>query len=154
MNHHVDFSVDASGNPSFDAWYEWYPDASYDFSGISINAGDSISVSVVSSSSTSGTATIQNLSSGQTVKKHLTAPDSSSALGGQNAEWIVEDFEEGDSLVNLDNFGTVTFTSASAGLSSGDSVGTDGADIIDIEQNNKVLTSVSSSSSQVKVSYK
>lgn len=150
----IDFSVDSSGAASFDAQYEWYPDYAYDFSGIDINAGDTIAVSVVARSSTSGTATIENLSTGQTVNQHLTAPDSSSALGGQNAEWIVEDYESGGSLVTLDNFGTVTFTSASAGLSNGESVGTDGADLIDLEQNGRVLTSVSvPSSSEVVVTY-
>jgi hypothetical protein len=147
----VDFNVDADGTTSFDAWYEWLPDYAHDFSGITIKAGDKISVSVVSSSSTSGTATIENLTNGDKVTKDLT---SSSALGGQNAEWIVEDFESGGSLVTLDNFGTVTFTEATAGVSDGSSVGTDGADIIDIKQNNKVLTSVSvPSSSEVVVTY-
>jgi Peptidase A4 family len=150
----VDFSVDILGLTSFDAWYEWYPDYAYDFSGISISAGDSISVSVVASSSTAGTATIENLTTGEKVDKALTAPDSSAKLGGQNAEWIVEDFEEGDSLVNLDNFGTVTFTSTSAGLSNGESVGNDGADILDIEQDGTVLTKASvPSSSEVVVEY-
>ncbi|KAH8697245.1 putative aspergillopepsin-2 precursor [Talaromyces proteolyticus] len=150
----IDFSVTASGEASFDAWYEWYPDYAYDFSGISISAGDKISVSVVSKSSSAGTATIENLTNGDKVTKSLTAPDSSSTLGGQNAEWIVEDFEEGSSLVTLDNFGTVTFTGASAGLSDGSSVGTGGADIIDLKQNNKVLTSVTvPSSSEVVVKY-
>ncbi|KAF5014896.1 hypothetical protein F66182_13962, partial [Fusarium sp. NRRL 66182] len=61
---------------------------------------------------------------------------------------------EGSSLVTLDNFGTVTFTSASAGLSNGNSVGTTGADIIDLEQNGQVLTSVSiPSSSEVVVKF-
>lgn len=151
----LDFSVDADGSTSFDAWYEWYPDYAYDFSDISFSAGDKVSVSVVASSSSAGTATIENLTSGQKVSKALSAPDSSATLGGQNAEWIVEDFEEGDSLVSLDNFGTVTFTSAAAGLSSGDSVGTDGAEILDIEQNGQVLTSASvPSSSEVVVTYK
>uniref|UniRef100_A0A093X7Q5 Aspergillopepsin-2 n=1 Tax=Talaromyces marneffei PM1 TaxID=1077442 RepID=A0A093X7Q5_TALMA len=133
----IDFSVDSSGAASFDAWYEWFPDYAYDFSGIDINAGDTIAVSVVANSNTSGTATIENLSTAQT-----------------NAEWIVEDYESGGSLVTLDNFGTVTFTSASAGLSNGESVGTDGADLIDLEQNRRVLTSVSvPSSSEVVVTY-
>lgn len=150
----IDFSVDASGSVSFDAWYEWFPDYAYDFSGIDINVGDTIAVSVVASSSTSGTVTIQNLSTGQTVTQDLTAPDSSSALGGQNAEWIVEDYESGGGLVTLDNFGTVTFSSATAGLSNGEYVGVDGADLIDLEQNGQVLTSVSTpSSSEVVVSY-
>lgn len=37
---------------TYDAWYEWYPDYAYDFSGITIAAGDSITVTVVASGTT------------------------------------------------------------------------------------------------------
>ncbi|KAH8691830.1 putative aspergillopepsin-2 precursor [Talaromyces proteolyticus] len=131
----IDLSVNADGSASFDAWYEWYPAYAYDFSDISINAGDNVSLSVVSTSPNSGIATIENLTNGQKASQILTAPDSSSTLGGQNAEWIVEDYEVGSSLVTLDNFGIVTFTNASAGLSNGTSVGIDSADVINMIQN-------------------
>ena len=131
------------------AWYEWFPDYAYDFSGISFGAGDSVTVTVTASSPTSGTAYITNNSRRQSVSKALT---SSSALCEQDAEWIVEDFEEGNSLVPFANFGTVTFTGASAKTASS-SVGPSGANTIDIEQSGKVLTSVSTSSSSVTVSY-
>ncbi|EPQ54086.1 hypothetical protein GLOTRDRAFT_62581 [Gloeophyllum trabeum ATCC 11539] len=144
----VDFTV-SNGRTSYDAWYEWYPDYAYDFSGISISAGNQIRVTVTASSTTSGTAVIENLSTGQTVSKSLT---SSSALCEENAEWIVEDYEENGSLVPLANFGTVTFSSASATTGSG-SIGPSGATLIDIEQNGKVLTSASTSGSSVTVSY-
>jgi len=145
----VDFTV-SGGSVSYDAWYEWYPDYAYDFSGISFSAGDSVSVSVKSSSSTAGTAVIENLTTGKTVSKSIT---SSSKLGGQNAEWIVEDFEENGSLVPFADFGTVTFTNAVAGTSGG-TEGVSGATILDIEQSGKVLTSVSTSgSSEVIVKY-
>ena len=85
----------------------------------------------------------------KTVTKSIT---SSYALCEQDAEWIVEDFEENGGLVAFADFGTVTFTGASAGKSSGSS-GPSGATIIDIEQNSKVLTSVSTSSSSVTVEY-
>lgn len=91
-----------------------------------------------------------SLSYQQTVSKALT---SSARLCQQNAEWIVEDFEEGNSLVPFANFGTVVFTGASAGTSSGTTVGPTGSVLIDIQQNNQVLTSVSSTSSSVTVSY-
>lgn len=39
----VDFYV-RDGEASYDAWYEWYPDYAYTFSGISISAGDTITV--------------------------------------------------------------------------------------------------------------
>jgi len=141
----VDFTV----GEGYDAWYEWYPDYAYDFSGISINAGDEIQLTVTAASSTSGTAVIKNLSNGESVSKSLS---SSSALCQTNAEWIVEDYEEGSSLVPFANFGTVTFSGASAGLISGGSVGPSGSQIIDIEQSS-VLTSVTTTANSVTVKY-
>ncbi|KAF7793421.1 hypothetical protein EIP86_004533 [Pleurotus ostreatoroseus] len=144
----VDFTVDGS-EVSFDAWYEYYPDFATDFSGITVHAGDEIKLTVTASSTTSGTAVIENVTRGQTVSKSLS---SSAKLCQENAEWIVEDFEEGDSLVPFANFGTVEFTGASATTSSG-TVTPAGATLIDIEQNGQVLTSASTSGSSVTVSY-
>ncbi|KAF7310077.1 hypothetical protein MIND_00380900 [Mycena indigotica] len=145
----IDFTV-TNGRVSYDAWYEYYPDYAYDFSGIPISAGDTIKVTVTASSATAGTASITNVSTGKTVSKSLT---SSAKLCFKNAEWIVEDFEEGSSLVPFANFNKVTFTNAVATLQSGGTVGPSGAVLIDIKQNNKVLTSSSVSSSSVTVSY-
>jgi hypothetical protein len=145
----IDFEVSGS-SVSYDAWYEWYPDYAYDFSGISFSVGDTVAISVVASSKTSGTAKITNVSKGQTVTKAIT---SSSSLCGTNAEWIVEDFEEGGGLVPFANFGTVTFTSATAKLSNGNSVSASTGTQIDIQQNGKTLTSVSQSGSSVTVKY-
>jgi hypothetical protein len=77
---------------------------------------------------------------------------STSALGGQNAEWIVEDYEEGSSLVKLANWGTVTFAGATAKTAT-TSENAASAQILDIEQNGKVLTSVSVSGSTVSDTY-
>lgn len=130
--------------------YEWYPDYAYDFS-LSISAGDVIFMSVTSSSSTSGVAVIENLTTGKSVSKTIT---SSSALCGENAEWIVEDFESNGSLVAFADFGDVLFTGAVAKTNTEGNVGTSGATLIDIKQNNKVLTSASiPSSSEVEVVY-
>ncbi|KAJ7066131.1 peptidase A4 family-domain-containing protein [Mycena amicta] len=144
----VDFTID-NGAVSYDAWYEYYPDFAHDFS-LSISAGNTITVTVTASSSTAGTATITNVSTGKTVSKALT---STAKLCFQNAEWIVEDFEEGSSLVPFADFDKVTFTNAVATLQAGGTVGPSGAVLIDIEQNNKVLTSVSTTSTSVTVSY-
>lgn len=124
--------------------------SSYDFSGISISAGDSITVTVTATSTTAGTATVKNNSKGTSVTH--TFSGQSQALQELNAEWIVEDFESGSSLVPFADFGTVTFTGASASGSSG-TVGPSGATLIDIEQSGKVLTSVSTTSSSVTVTY-
>ncbi|MCJ1241241.1 hypothetical protein MMC14_009245 [Varicellaria rhodocarpa] len=149
----IDFTI-SGGRVSYDAWYEWYPNYAIDFSGMTMSAGNVISVSVTSTSASAGNVVLENLSTGKTVTQKLSAPSSSSHLGGQNAEWIVEDYESGSSLVSLANFGTVTFTNCVAKTNS-ESLGTSGATIIEIESSsNQVLTGVSvPSSSQVKVVY-
>ena len=131
------------------AWYEWWPAYQADFENFAVNAGDVLNVTVTAYSAYSGIAIIENTSSGQSVSQQLS---SGSPLCQENAEWIVEDFEEGNSLVPFANFGTVTFTGASAKTGSG-SVGPSGANVIDIQQNGKTLTSVSTSGSSVTVSY-
>ncbi len=148
----VDFTV-TNGRVSYDAWYEWYPAYSYDFSGITISAGNVITVSIVSSSSSRGTVTITNVSTGKSVSKSLSAPSSSSHLGGQNAEWIVEDYEENGSMVEFSDFGTVTFTDSYA-KAGAQTVGLDGAAVFDIRQGNTVYAeSTIESDSSVQVKY-
>ncbi|KAI3397178.1 hypothetical protein diail_11152 [Diaporthe ilicicola] len=113
----IDWYVEGS-SVSYDAWYEWYPDYSYTFSGISISAGDSIKMTVTATSKTGGSAVIENLTTG-TTKTETFSGETDGSLCEYNAEWIVEDFEECSSsnscsLVPFADFGTVTFTSASA----------------------------------------
>ncbi|KAG9658383.1 putative aspergillopepsin, partial [Aureobasidium melanogenum] len=141
----VDFSIQG-GAVTYDAWYEWYPDYAYDFSGISFSAGDSVTVTVTASSTTGGVATIKNNSKGT----HSLQTD---------AEWIVEDFtqiENGEeSLVPLVDFGTITFTGASATTNSGSKYGPSSADVIDLisADGETVLTDVTVGSSSVSVVY-
>lgn len=109
---------------------------------------------MTATSKTSGSATIENLTTGTTVTETFTDVTDGS-LCEYDAEWIVEDFEECGStceLVPFADFGTVTFTSVSA-VKSGTTVTPSGATIIDIEQSNKVLTSCSASSSEVTCTY-
>lgn len=148
----VDWTRSGDSN-SYVAWYEWYPDYSYDFSGIDIAAGDEITVTVTADGLTGGVATVENVSTGTTVTHTFTNEGSVGDLCQYNAEWIIEDFEEGDSLVSFADFGSVTFTGCSATDGSG-TVGTTGATIMDIEQKNKVITSCSvPSSSEVTCQY-
>ena len=152
----IRYTMDPQRISSFSriAWYEWYPDSSYYFSNLDISTGNVIRATVNSSTSTSGIATIENLTNGQTGVRHLS---STSALCGRNAEWIVEDFEDGNgNQVPFANFGTVTFTDA---IASGPGTGTytpDGAIAItleDPENDYQVLTSVSINGSSVTIEY-
>jgi hypothetical protein len=147
----IDFNIKGS-TVSYDAWYEWYPDFAFNFAGFSISAGNSISMTATASSTGAGSVTLKNLSTGKTVTHSFSAE--SAKLCETNAEWIVEDFESGGSLVPFANFGTVTFTGIGVTTTSGTTISSaSGADIIDIKQNNKVLTSCSASSSSVTCSY-
>ncbi|KAL5113879.1 hypothetical protein ACEQ8H_008229 [Pleosporales sp. CAS-2024a] len=149
----VDFTVSSSGAVSYDSWYEWYPDYAYDFSNFAVSAGNVIQVDITATSTTKGTVKLTNVSTGKSVSQTLSAP-SGSVLCRENAEWIVEDFEENGSLVALSNFGTVVFSSASAGLSTGGTEGLSSATVIDLKQGSTVYTDVTiNSASQVTVQY-
>ncbi|KAH8660590.1 peptidase A4 family-domain-containing protein [Xylariales sp. PMI_506] len=110
---------------AFDAWYEWYPDYAYDFTGITISAGDTISATITATSTTSAVAVIANESTGKSVS-HIFSGELY-PLKELNAEWIAE--ELGTSLASFGEF-SVTFTDASATSSKG-IVGVTGATIIE-----------------------
>lgn len=136
--------------PSYSAWYEWYPDYAHDFSNIQISAGNVIKVTVNATSQSSGTATVENLSTGVSVTHAFPT-----GLGGDlcefNAEWIVEDFSVNTGLAPFANFGTVVFSNAVAS----DGTHTQGpsrATIMDIYQD-QVLTSSSVTENTVTISY-
>lgn len=111
-------------------------------------------MTVTATSKTSGSAVIENTTTGQTVTETFTNV-SDGSLCEYDAEWIVEDFEEcGTSceLVPFADFGTVTFTDVSA-TKSGSTVYPSSATIIDIEQSNEILTDCSASASEVTCTY-
>jgi len=146
----IDFQVQG-GQVSYAAWYEWYPDYSYNFDDFALNAGDTIQMTVTTQSTSGGVATLENLSSGQSVTHSFSSE--SAQLCQTNAEWIVEDFSEGNELVPMVDFTNVEFTGAAA-VTGGETVDTTGAVIMDIRQNNRVYTSCEASGSEVSCSYK
>lgn len=134
------------------AWYEYWPLPATDFTTMPIHAGDVIKLTVTATSSSTGIAVVENVTRGQTVSKTVTSPAPGSLLCQTNAEWIVEDYEEGSSLVPFADFGTVEFTEASA-TTSGGSMGPANATLINILQNSVILTTSSVSDNGVNVSY-
>lgn len=121
---------------SYTAWYEWYPASMEYWTDFAIEAGDTIRVTVTTSSTRSGTAVLENLTrgGGASVSHVFTAAETLSPLCQTDAEWIVEDYFEDFDFVTFADFGTVTFTDASAVTAAG-TVGLLGvADVYDIEQ--------------------
>jgi len=112
---------------------------SHDFSGFDINFHDTIQVTIVAPSPTSGYVALRNADTGKVVSKILT---SKHALCQQDAEWIVEDFEIGKSLAPLANFKGVVFLDATAVDTSGNLARPQNGTAIVLVQNNRVLTDV------------
>ncbi|GAW13788.1 hypothetical protein ANO14919_031780 [Xylariales sp. No.14919] len=143
----VDFSA-RGDTVTYEGWYEWYPDYSYRFSNFKISGGDTVKMTAIVTGKNSGSVTLENKTTGQSVSHTFT--NQIGNLCQTNAEWIVEDFSQGNSLVPFADFGTVIFTDASVN----GGTGLDKAVIYDIKQGNKVYTRCSTSgSSSVTCSY-
>ncbi|CEJ92809.1 hypothetical protein VHEMI08439 [[Torrubiella] hemipterigena] len=118
------------GDGTFQAFYEWIPDNASFWDNFGISVGDQVRFTVDATSTATGTALVENLTTGQSVNYQWSNPPST--LCEANAEWIVEDFSEGGSLVPFANYGSITFSNAVATTSSG-SVTPAGAKIYDIQ---------------------
>lgn len=144
----VDFCY-TSGSTSFDAWYEWYPDYAYDFD-LDISSGDTITMSVTATSTSKGSAVIENTTTGKSVTHTFTTSEGD--LCEYDAEWIVEDYEEGLSLVPFADFDSVEFTDAYA-TSGSTTINAGEGSIIDIRQSGTVYTSCSATGETVTCEY-
>jgi hypothetical protein len=110
-----------SGQEQYSAWYELLPYDSVPIPTIDVSWGDNItaSITLVNSDTDAWSVQISDLTTGQSFQENFFY--SSSRL---SAEWIVERPTINNSLSALANFGNVTFTNASATISS--TVGTIG----------------------------
>jgi Peptidase A4 family len=102
-----------NGVTTYTPWYEYWPaEAQEKLLDFDVSVGDEIQVTIATKNTTSGTATLENLSTGGSISH--TWSDMSPALCFDTAEWVVEDFEVGDETVAFADFGTVTWTNVSA----------------------------------------
>ncbi|KAH0497693.1 hypothetical protein TgHK011_004982 [Trichoderma gracile] len=139
------------GEYLYEAWYEYLPAALVAYSGISVTAGSVVTVTATKTGTNSGVTTLT--SGGRTVSH--TFSRESSPLPGTSAEWIVEDFTSGSSLVPFADFGSVTFTGATAVVNGATvTAGGESPVIIDLEDSRgDILTSTRVSGSTVTVDY-
>lgn len=128
------------GVATYSAWYEWFPDYMRTFSALQVNAGDEIRASVRADSSVSGTAVLENLSTGRTARHTWRDASQLGKLCQANAEWIVEDFSVGGDLIPFADFGTVRFRNVSY-VAAGQTRGLQRAKLVDISQEDGVRTS-------------
>ncbi len=100
-----------SGATSYYAWWEMYPNPSEEITTVKISPGDSISASVTYSS---GAYTLQIKDN--TTSKSFSTTEKATAQRS-SAEWIVEAPSSNSGVLPLANFGTATFSGATATIS-------------------------------------
>jgi len=122
------------------AWTEMLPAALREVS-LTVGTGDSITTNVTMTSTTSGTVTIKNNSRGTSLVGTVSG---GTRLSGASAEWILEDFESGSSLVPFAAFPTSSFTGSA--VHSGTTVTPSTATLIDIVQNSELCSATLSGS--------
>lgn len=122
---------------SFTAWYDWYPGSTTSFTAteFSAKAGDSVTITVSTTSPSEGTVVINNVTAGKKVTQAVKAPASvdPSQLTAQSAAWMVEGYQLAGELVPLARFGRIQFSNCAAGTSAGKSLGTTGAGLYEVQ---------------------
>jgi len=97
----------------YSAWFEFFPAAPV-YASASLAPGESVSAEVTFSPSTGIFTTSITVKSGSTTVVTLTHSQTVSGAQSNSAEWIAEAPSVGGRILPLANFGSVSFTSASA----------------------------------------
>ncbi len=98
-----------NGQPTYYAWFEFFPKPAFLISGITVHAGDAISAEVKYAGQNKFVVSITDTLTGKSFS-------TTGTVGGaqrSSAEWIAEAPSSGGGILPLANFGTVSF---SAGL--------------------------------------
>ncbi|MGA2115128.1 MAG: G1 family glutamic endopeptidase [Bryobacteraceae bacterium] len=108
----TDSDCDGS-NPTYYAWFEFYPHPSYTVNNFPVKPGDRISAEVsYSSSSKQFTVSMTDETSG----KSFSTSTSVSSAARTSAEWIAEAPSSNSGVLPLANFGTVDFGDGYTGV--------------------------------------
>jgi Peptidase A4 family len=160
----IEQKVDANGNPSYVAWYEWYappqPNSpayvwQTNIPNFSVSPGQTVYCSVqYVSNKTAGYVVFGNEATGQHFAITL-APPPNATFSGNTAEWIMEAPDGGIPTASLPAFTPVTFTSAvccGPNNTSGNPAAADG-NVFNIVGFGTALTSVTTGQSTVTIDY-
>jgi len=122
---------------TFYSWSGWTPDKSTNFTttDFAVKSGDSITITITSTTVTEGTVVLENVTTGKKVTKAVTAPSSvdPTALTAQSVDVIVEGYQVNGGLPDLADFTRVQFTKVAAGTANGQSVGVTGSGIYEVQ---------------------
>lgn len=115
-------------------------------SGVTFAAGNVVKLTIAVTSVKAASVVIENVTTGETVTKSLT---SSRPLCEWDAEWIVEDAEDGGSLAPFADFGAITWSNACAATGTNSCVGLSGNAFSKIEESCKVVIPVYTTSNTI-----
>ena len=109
--------------PSYYAWFEWYPNYEYEITNFPVAPGESVFVVVQATSATTPNAIFVDLQSGQYTAVGFSAP-AGTRLVGDSAEWIVERPSINNALGRLADYGLAWMSSEVAFLDGNVATGT------------------------------
>ncbi|GJE96811.1 peptidase G1 domain-containing protein [Phanerochaete sordida] len=147
-----DLVVDSAGNITVNAFYHAFPGPIQHLNSSLSAPGASMTFAIALTSNTTGTVYVTEHTLDETVAQPF---KTGAPLCQQDAEWVVENIVIDDKLLAMADFGTVTFTNASAVVEEkqvASRVGTDGARVINIWQD-RLLTDVALGASSVAITY-
>lgn len=132
--------VNANGGQSAWAWWQWFPEASYQIKGIPVKPGDWMSVNVTATTLTQGKIVIANVQQGYSITLNI---NNGPKLCRVDTEWIVEDFYENDAeggkQVPFASFSDLWFVDAASKTVKGRSIGIDGSAMVQMQNENGTL---------------
>jgi hypothetical protein len=109
--HHVNVT-NGKVTTEYFAWYEWFPFSWTTISNLTVNPGDAISAVVrylgIVNGEGQGTATVTNMTTGQSATVTLTPP-AGTVLSGNCVEWIMERPGINGALAALPEYEHITF---------------------------------------------
>ena len=104
-----------NGQAQYYVWYEMYPSASMNIASMTISAGDTINASVTYLTSGTHAGQFQlTITDASKSNDTFTIYQTASSVARSSAEWVVEAPSSSSGILPLANFGSVTFTNATA----------------------------------------
>ncbi|KAM0449947.1 hypothetical protein ACHAPV_006862 [Trichoderma viride] len=129
--------VRLTGNGTAFGWFEWVPLSAPVFKTFEVSEGDDIRMTINAYGPSSGSAILDNLSTGQSVSHTFTNADAppDAPLCQKSVDWIVEDYNNSGGndtgIVASPDYGTITIRNASAQGSTG-KVTPEGGELIEL----------------------
>ncbi|MGD0462079.1 MAG: G1 family glutamic endopeptidase [Tepidisphaeraceae bacterium] len=154
--------ITSHGSAAYYAWYEFYPDPSYEITSITVHPGDTMHAEVTyeaSESSTGNYAYYMDVSDQTTGISYSNTFYTSSNDARSSAEWIAEAPSNGSGKIYpLANFGSVTFSNDVAAMNGGsdEALGALSPNEIEMIQSNSVValpTSLNSTGEAFNINY-